>query len=77
MNQEPYQRVITIVVEILRVDPADIGPETHFIDDLGASSMDLIEMLSMAEYTFGRTIPDDRIAEFSTIAKVVDFFDAA
>ncbi len=76
MKQNTTERVIAIAVEILRVDAAVLDPETRFVDDLAACSMDIIEMLSMAELVFGRTIPDDQLGAFSTLADVVEFFDA-
>jgi acyl carrier protein len=53
------ERVKKIVVEHLDVDPAKVDPKASFIDDLGADSLDTVELVMAFEEEFGCEIPDD------------------
>ena len=56
---DTFERVKKICVEHLNVDPAKVTPTASFEDDLGADSLDLVELVMAAEEEFGIEIPDD------------------
>ena len=58
MELEKLKKIIT---EVLNVDESEITMDTKFIDDLGADSLDVIEMLMTLEDEYGITIPDEKI----------------
>ena len=74
MNTE--ERVIKIIIEQLNVSEEECVPEAKFIDDLGADSLDLVELVMAMEDHFGLEISDDDLAKISTIQDVIDYIAA-
>lgn len=72
-----YEQVKTIIENQLGVDEADIKPEASFIDDLGADSLDLVELIMSFEDEFKDVVPDLEISdeEAETIGTVQDAID--
>ena len=70
-------RVKKIVVEHLGVEEAKIQSESKFIDDLGADSLDTVELVMAFEEEFGCEIPDDAAEKIQTIKDAIDFIEAA
>ncbi len=72
-----YDQVKTIIENQLGVDEADIKPEASFIDDLGADSLDLVELIMSFEDEFKDVVPDLEISdeEAETIGTVQDAID--
>ncbi len=66
-------RVQKIVVEHLGVDEAKVVESASFIDDLGADSLDTVELVMAFEEEFGCEIPDDTAEKIQTVKDVVDF----
>ena len=66
-------RVQKIVVEHLGVDEAKVVESASFIDDLGADSIDTVELVMAFEEEFGCEIPDDTAEKIQTVKDVVDF----
>ncbi|CAI8412798.1 MAG: acyl carrier protein [SAR116 cluster bacterium MED-G04] len=66
-------RVQKIVVEHLGVDEAKVVESASFIDDLGADSLDTVELVMAFEEEFGCEIPDDAAEKIQTVKDVVDF----
>ena len=64
-------RVVTLIRETLRLDTQQITATSRFIEDLGANSLDIAQMLSLVEGEFERIIPDDRLAELHTVGDLV------
>ncbi|HSE18445.1 MAG TPA: acyl carrier protein [Pyrinomonadaceae bacterium] len=60
-----------IVVDILRVDRTNLGPATHLMKDLGADSLDALDVALRIEKVFAIQIPDDSIKNFLTIGDIV------
>jgi acyl carrier protein len=60
-----------IVVDILRVDRGNLGPTTHLMKDLGADSLDALDVALRIEKVFSIQIPDDSIKNFLTIGDIV------
>ncbi|MBK1668243.1 MULTISPECIES: acyl carrier protein [Rhodovibrio] len=67
------QRVKKIVVEHLGVDDAKVTDEASFIDDLGADSLDTVELVMAFEEEFGCEIPDDAAEKIVTVKDAVNF----
>jgi acyl carrier protein len=71
------ERVKKIVVENLGVEAADVTEAASFIDDLGADSLDTVELVMAFEEEFGIEIPDDAAETILTVADAVKFIDQA
>ena len=71
------ERVKKIVVEHLGVDEAKVTESASFIDDLGADSLDTVELVMAFEEEFGIEIPDDAAEKIATIKDAVDYITNA
>jgi acyl carrier protein len=69
------ERVKKIVVEHLGVEPDKVVESASFIDDLGADSLDNVELVMAFEEEFGVEIPDDAAEKISTVADAIRFID--
>ncbi|MFW6035958.1 MAG: acyl carrier protein [Halothermotrichaceae bacterium] len=69
------QRVVDIVVEELAVDPEEVTAEASFIDDLGADSLDVVELVMAFEEEFDIEIPDEDAEDIQTVQNAVDYID--
>ena len=69
------ERVAKIVVEHLGVEEDKVKLEASFIDDLGADSLDTVELVMAFEEEFGVEIPDDAAEKISTVKDAVDFIE--
>jgi len=70
-----YQKLCEFLASQLDVDIADIRPETNIIEDLGADSLDVVELLSAMEEELNIIITDERIRELYTVGEVADFLE--
>jgi len=68
-----FDKVKEIVVEQLGVDPEEVTMESSFIDDLGADSLDIVELIMALEEEFDLEIPDEEAEKFPTVGDVVDY----
>ena len=71
------QRVKNIVVEHLGTEESKVVPEASFIDDLGADSLDTVELVMAFEEEFEIEIPDDAAEKIQTIKDAISFIEAA
>lgn len=67
------ERVIDIVSEQLGVSKDQVTPETSFIDDLGADSLDTVELVMELEEEFDINIPDDAAEKIQTVGQAIDY----
>lgn len=67
------ERVKKIVIEHLGVDEAKVTETANFIDDLGADSLDTVELVMAFEEEFGCEIPDDAAEKIQTVKDAIDF----
>lgn len=71
------ERVIDIVAEQLGVDKEKVKPESHFINDLGADSLDQVELVMELEEEFDLNIPDDAAEKIETVGQAIQFIEQA
>jgi len=71
------ERVIDIVADQLGVDKEKVKPETNFISDLGADSLDTVELVMELEEEFDINIPDDAAEKIQTVGQVISFIESA
>ncbi len=69
------ERVKKIVVEHLGVEAAQVKEDAKFIDDLGADSLDTVELVMAFEEEFGIEIPDDAAEKIQTVGDVVRYIE--
>jgi acyl carrier protein len=70
-------RVIDIVAEQLGVDREKVSPETSFVNDLGADSLDTVELVMELEEEFDINIPDDAAEKIQTVGQAIEFIEKA
>ena len=68
-------RVIDIVADQLGVDKEKISPETSFVNDLGADSLDTVELVMELEEEFDINIPDDAAEKIQTVGQAIEFIE--
>lgn len=73
MSQEILERVQNVVVEQLEVDADKVKPEASFAQDLGADSLDTVELVMALEEEFDIEIPDEAAENIGTVQAAVDY----
>ena len=69
------ERVKEIIVEQLGVNPDQVTPEASFIEDLGADSLDTVEMVMAFEEEFGAEIPDEEAEKLQKVGDVIRYIE--
>jgi len=69
-------KVKNIIVEQLGVDESEVTESAHFIDDLGADSLDTVELILSFEEEFDISIPDEDAEKLETVGKAVEYLKA-
>jgi len=76
MSDQPVeQRVKNIIVEQLGVKPEQVTPEAKFIEDLGADSLDTVELVMALEEEFGNEIPDEQAEKLQSVGDVIKYIE--
>ena len=70
-----FERVQAILAKQLRVDPARVVPEARIKKELGADSLDILQLLMRIEDQYGISIPDEELATFETVGDVVAYLE--
>jgi acyl carrier protein len=70
------QRVKEIIVEQLGVEEDEVSPEASFVDDLGADSLDTVELVMAFEEEFNIEIPDEEAEHIATVQDAIDYIKA-
>lgn len=71
-----YEKLCSLLAEQLGVNAEDITPDTNIIDDLGADSLDVVELLAALEEEYNIMITDERVRDLFTVKDVADFIEA-
>ncbi len=69
------EKVKQIIVEQLQVDEAEVTPGASFLDDLGADSLDLVELTMQVEEAFDLEIPDEDAERIRTVKDAIDYIE--
>ena len=72
-----FEKVKEVIIEQLAVEDDTIKLETSFIDDLGADSLDIVELIMALEEEFDLQIPDSEAEKITTVGDVVEYIKAA
>ncbi len=65
------EKIQAMLAEALNIPVEKVTPDAKIVDDLGADSLDVVELLSQLEEEYGITIPDDEAEQLATVADVV------
>ena len=74
---EIKEKVVAIIVDKLGVDAAEVKDEASFTNDLGADSLDTVELIMELEKEFGVTIPDSDAEKFQTVGDAIAYIENA
>ena len=69
------EKVKSIIAEQLGVKPEEIKPESSFVDDLGADSLDTVELVMALEEEFGIEIPDEDAEKMGTVGEAIKYIE--
>jgi acyl carrier protein len=75
-SMDTFEKVKSIIVERLSVDEKDVKAEASFIDDLGADSLDTVELVMALEEEFGLEIPDEEAEKITTVGDAVKYIES-
>ncbi len=70
-----FEKVRDALAQQFELDPETITMDTNLIDDLGADSLDVVELIMSLEDEFGVSISDDDAAQLVTVGRIVDYLD--
>ena len=69
------EKVKNIIIEQLGVSADEVVPEASFVDDLGADSLDLVELVMVLEEEFGKEIPDEDAEKIQTVKDAINYIN--
>lgn len=70
------EKIAKILAEQLGVDESEIKPESNIVEDLGADSLDVVELLMALEDETSKTIPEEKVADLKTVGDVVAMLES-
>lgn len=70
------ERVTKLIVDKLGVDESEVTKEANFIQDLGADSLDTVELIMEFEKEFDVSIPDEQAEKITTVGQAIDYLEA-
>ncbi|HMW37834.1 MAG: acyl carrier protein [Saprospiraceae bacterium] len=70
------ERVKKIIVDKLGVDESEVTNESSFVNDLGADSLDVVELIMEFEKEFDTSIPDDQAEKIQTVGQAIDYLES-
>ncbi|HSV31300.1 MAG TPA: acyl carrier protein [Atribacteraceae bacterium] len=71
-----FSKVKEIIVDQLGIDDEDVLPDASFIDDLGADSLDVVELIMAFEEEFDIEIPDEDAEKITNVSEAVEYIDS-
>jgi acyl carrier protein len=72
-HDETYEKVKVVIVDQLNVEEDDVTEDATFVDDLGADSLDIVELVMALEESFGISIPDEDAEGIKTVGDAVSY----
>ena len=75
MESEVFDRIREYLADQLDVDPDKITPDSDIVEDFGADSLDVVDMITTLSDEFGVDIPDEEIENFHTVGDVVRYIE--
>ena len=72
-KEEIFPKIVPIIAEQLKIKPEEIKPDSKFIDDLGADSLDAVEIVMGIEERFNVEISDEEIDKIKIVKDIVDY----
>ena len=72
---DTFAKIKEVIVDKLGVEEDKITKEAHFVDDLGADSLDTVELIMQLEEEFGIEIPDEDAETLTTVGAVIDYIE--
>ena len=76
MDEELFEKVKDVVAEQLNVEVADVNEDSSFVDDLGADSLDLVELVMALEDNFDMKIPDEDVESIKTVGDAITYIES-
>ncbi|MGM9936737.1 MAG: acyl carrier protein [Candidatus Ornithomonoglobus sp.] len=73
---DEFEKVKSVIVDLLKAEESDITLESSFVDDLGADSLDLVELIMGLETEFDIEIPDEEAEKIQTVGDAVEYIKA-
>ena len=74
-HDDIYEKVKGVIVDQLNVEEDDVTEDATFIDDLGADSLDIVELVMALEEEFGVTIPDEEAENIKTVGDAISYIE--
>ena len=75
MSDDNLNKIVEIVIDKLGVDANKVTPEAKFIDDLGADSLDTVELIMQFEEEFGIEIPDEDAEKILSVSQALEYIN--
>ena len=75
-TEEIFEKVKTVIVEQLGIDEASVRMDSSFLDDLGADSLDTVELIMAFEEEFDVEIPDEDAQKIKTVKDVIEYIES-
>lgn len=73
MEENLWQKLVDVVSETLAIEPEQVEPEARFIEDLGADSLEVVDLIVAFEEEFGILIPDADLAAIRTVGEAMSY----
>jgi len=70
-----FEQIVEIISKQLKADPDQINADTNIMEDLGADSLDVVELLMALEETFGVSVPDEDVPGLKTVKDIADYVE--
>jgi len=71
-----FEQIVEMISKQLKAEPGKIFPETRIAEDLGADSLDIVELLMEIEDEFGVKVPDEDIQDLRTVKDIADYVES-
>jgi len=76
LEMDVYSKVKEIIVDQLGIEEDDVAPDASFIDDLGADSLDIVELIMAFEEEFDIEIPDEDAEKITSVQEAIEYIES-